>query len=96
MILDARRVAGDPLDRSGAVPTAVKASIDLALLGIAFLEFLNLLRKLLDRSHRVRTGGAGPPDSQDDMVMNTSEAWAATLRRQRHIGDFTRWKDHDA
>jgi hypothetical protein len=25
----------------------------------------------------------------DDMVMDTSEAWAATLRRQRHIGDFT-------
>jgi hypothetical protein len=30
------------------------------------------------------------------MVMDTSEAWVATLRRQRHIGDFTRWKDHDA
>jgi hypothetical protein len=23
-------------------------------------------------------------------------AWAASLRRQRHIGDFTSWKNHDA
>ena len=25
-----------------------------------------------------------------------SEAWARLLRGQRNIGDFTRWKDHDA
>jgi hypothetical protein len=30
----------------------------------------------------------------DDVVMQTSEAWAAKLRA-RHIGDFTRWKEHD-
>ena len=23
-------------------------------------------------------------------------AWARLLRSQRHIGDFTRWKEHDA
>jgi hypothetical protein len=28
--------------------------------------------------------------------MNTIKAWAADLRRTRHIGDFTRWKDHDS
>jgi hypothetical protein len=28
--------------------------------------------------------------------METNQAWAASIRRQRHIGDFTRWKDHDA
>jgi hypothetical protein len=27
--------------------------------------------------------------------METGEAWAAKLRA-RHIGDFRRWKDHDA
>jgi hypothetical protein len=32
----------------------------------------------------------------DDAVENTQKAWAASLRRQRHIGDFTSWKDHDA
>ena len=31
----------------------------------------------------------------DDAVMQTSEAWAAKLRA-RHIGDFTRWKEHDS
>ena len=28
--------------------------------------------------------------------MNTDQAWAASLRRARHIGDFRHWKDHDA
>lgn len=32
----------------------------------------------------------------DDAVMHAPQPWAADLRRQRHIGDFTRWKDHDA
>ena len=28
--------------------------------------------------------------------MKTTEAWARRLRIQRNIGDFRRWKDHDA
>jgi SET domain-containing protein len=28
--------------------------------------------------------------------MKTEEAWASKLRDQRNIGDFTRWKNHDA
>jgi hypothetical protein len=28
--------------------------------------------------------------------MESSQAWAATIRRTRHIGDFTGWKDHDS
>ena len=32
----------------------------------------------------------------DDAVMDTTKAWAADIRRMRNIGDFTRWKDHDA
>lgn len=32
----------------------------------------------------------------DDAVMDTDAAWAASIRRTRHIGDFTRWKDHHA
>jgi hypothetical protein len=35
------------------------------------------------------------PIRLDDAVMDTNEAWAGKLRA-RHIGDFTRWKDHDA
>jgi hypothetical protein len=27
--------------------------------------------------------------------METDQAWAASLRRTRHIGDFRAWKDHD-
>jgi len=34
------------------------------------------------------------PIRLDDAVMDTDEAWAAKLRA-RHIGDFTRWKEHD-
>jgi hypothetical protein len=28
--------------------------------------------------------------------METTEAWAASIRRQRQIGDFHDWKNHDA
>jgi uncharacterized protein YjbI with pentapeptide repeats len=36
------------------------------------------------------------PVRLDDVVMDTNEAWAAKLRADRNIGDFRRWKDHDA
>ncbi len=36
------------------------------------------------------------PIRLDDTVMETNQAWAASLRRIRHIGDFTKWKDHDS
>src|ERR1700722_20243635 len=32
----------------------------------------------------------------DDAVMNTPQPWAADIRRSRHIGDFSHWKDHDS
>jgi hypothetical protein len=32
----------------------------------------------------------------DDAVIETPEPWARKLRDQRNIGDFRRWKDHDA
>jgi hypothetical protein len=36
------------------------------------------------------------PIRTDHFVMVTEQAWAAKLRRQRNIGDFTNWKDHDS
>lgn len=36
------------------------------------------------------------PIRLDTAVMETSQAWAADIRRMRNIGDFSRWKDHDA
>ena len=27
--------------------------------------------------------------------MQVDVGWAADIRRQRHIGDFTQWKEHD-
>ena len=36
------------------------------------------------------------PVRLDDAVMDTSQGWAGDIRRRRHIGDFTRWKDHDS
>ncbi|MGC9994147.1 MAG: toll/interleukin-1 receptor domain-containing protein [Terriglobia bacterium] len=36
------------------------------------------------------------PIRLDDAVMKTDQAWAADVRRTRHIGDFTHWKDHNA
>src|SRR5258708_6028818 len=36
------------------------------------------------------------PIRLDDAVMQTMQAWAAKLRRTRHIGDFTRWMNPQA
>jgi hypothetical protein len=36
------------------------------------------------------------PVRVDEAVMATSVAWARKLRDQRNIGDFRKWKDHDA
>jgi hypothetical protein len=36
------------------------------------------------------------PIRLDDAVMKVESGWPADIRRSRHIGDFRRWKDHDA
>jgi hypothetical protein len=36
------------------------------------------------------------PIKIDEAVMVSRQAWAATIRRARHIGGFTGWKDHDS
>jgi hypothetical protein len=36
------------------------------------------------------------PIRLDGTVMTTNQPWAASLRRIRHIGDFSRWKNHDS
>jgi hypothetical protein len=36
------------------------------------------------------------PIRLDEAVMETPKAWAADIRRTRHIGDFRRWKEHDS
>jgi hypothetical protein len=36
------------------------------------------------------------PIRLDGAVMDTPKAWAASIRRTRHIGDFSRWKDRDS
>ncbi len=35
------------------------------------------------------------PIRLDDMVMQMTGDWPALIRNTRHIGDFTRWKQHD-
>ncbi|MDQ2713153.1 MAG: toll/interleukin-1 receptor domain-containing protein [Acidobacteriota bacterium] len=36
------------------------------------------------------------PVRVDEAIMDATEAWAASIRRQRHIGDFKEWKKHDS
>lgn len=36
------------------------------------------------------------PVRLDNAVMEAPQAWAADIRRKRHIGDCTNWRDHDA
>ncbi len=36
------------------------------------------------------------PIRLDETVMMTAQAWASEIRRTRHIGDFSMWKQHDS
>jgi hypothetical protein len=36
------------------------------------------------------------PIKLDELVMQISWPWAASIRQTRHTGDFTCWKEHDA
>jgi len=36
------------------------------------------------------------PIRLDDNVMNTRDDWSAKIRRRRHIGDFSNWKDKNS
>ena len=36
------------------------------------------------------------PIKLDETVMQTEQAWAADIRRMRHIGDFCAWKQHES
>jgi uncharacterized protein YjbI with pentapeptide repeats len=36
------------------------------------------------------------PIRLDDAVMETGKAWAADIRRTRHMGDFSHWQDHNS
>jgi hypothetical protein len=36
------------------------------------------------------------PIRLDDTIVDAVDGWAADIRRTRHIGDFTNWKDHDS
>lgn len=35
------------------------------------------------------------PIRRDDAVLTPRQPWAASLRRKRHIVDFTGWKDQE-
>jgi uncharacterized protein YjbI with pentapeptide repeats len=35
------------------------------------------------------------PIRLDEAVMKTKQAWAADIRRKRHVGDFTQWQDYN-
>ena len=49
----------------------------------------------LEREHRTQRQCL-LPIRLDDTVMKTAEPWAASIRRQRHIADFSHWEDDDS
>jgi hypothetical protein len=49
----------------------------------------------IEREHKERSTVLFPIKI-DDAVTDSKQAWAATIRRTRHIGDFTRWKDNES
>jgi hypothetical protein len=49
----------------------------------------------LERERRQQNRPVLFPIRLDDAVIHTDKAWSADIRRSRHIGDFSQWKDHD-
>jgi uncharacterized protein YjbI with pentapeptide repeats len=54
----------------------------------------NEVEKALEKESKSPQNTVLFPIRLDDSIMETDEAWAATIRRTRSIGDFTNWKDH--
>ncbi|WP_411267101.1 toll/interleukin-1 receptor domain-containing protein [Chlorobaculum sp. MV4-Y] len=53
------------------------------------------LEHALDRE-RIEKKNVLVPVRLDESVMDSTTGWAGNVRRQRYIGDFRRWKDHDS
>jgi hypothetical protein len=49
-----------------------------------------------EREHRQKDQPVLFPIRLDSGVMQTEQAWAGEIRRRRHIGDFSGWKNHDS
>jgi len=49
----------------------------------------------IEKEHRQPGETVLFPITLDDAIMDSNKAWAADIRRTRHIGDFRRWKNHD-
>jgi hypothetical protein len=49
-----------------------------------------------EREHRQKDQPILFPIRLDAGIMQTDQAWAADIRRRRHIGDFSGWKNHDS
>ena len=52
---------------------------------------VNAAREREDRENRTVLF----PIRIDEAVMSAPQPWAADIRRTRHIGNFSNWKDHD-
>lgn len=50
----------------------------------------------LERERKAKDQVVLFPIRLDEAVMETKQAWAADIRRQRHMGDFRNWRDHHA
>lgn len=79
----------------GAIHLYDKLLIILSKHSIASDWVANEVETAMERERREKRAVLFPVRI-DDAVMSCDEAWAAALRRERHIGDFRDWKHHDA
>jgi uncharacterized protein YjbI with pentapeptide repeats len=83
----------DTLDE--AIRTRQKVLLVLSEASIASTWVEGEVEKAFEEE-RQRGGLVLFPVRLDDAVLTTKAAWAAHLRRTRHIGDFRNWEGHDA
>jgi hypothetical protein len=54
------------------------------------------IQAAMEKERRSTENTALFPIRLDDAVMHSGRAWAADVRRTRHIGDFRNWRDHES
>jgi hypothetical protein len=79
----------------GRIDDAIRIHDKLLIILSEYSINSNWVEKEVETAFEKESKGGGIvlfPIRLDDTVMKTDQAWAADIRRTRHIGDFSNWK----
>jgi uncharacterized protein YjbI with pentapeptide repeats len=89
---------GDPFRQrlDGAIRRYDKLLVVLSATSVASSWVESEVEAALERERKAQGEVVLFPIRLDEAVMETGHAWAADIRRKRHMGDFSDWRDHNS